>query len=122
MKILIIEDDEFFQKFYSSKLKDAGFEVEAGRDGNEGLAKIKDFKPNLILLDLIMPNKDGFEVLSTMSQTPTYKNIPVLVFSTLGQEEDVKKALSLGAKDFINKSFFDFESLQEKITSLLSQA
>lgn len=121
MKILLIEDDKFFQNFYSLKLKEAGFEVETADDGIQGIEKIKASNPNLILLDLIMPGKDGFQVLVEKSNDETIKNIPVIVFSTLGQEQDVKKALSLGATDYINKTFFDFNNLSTKINLILSK-
>lgn len=119
MKILLIEDDKFFQNFYSLKLKEAGFEVETADDGLQGLDKIKASNPNLILLDLIMPGKDGFQVLVEKSKDENMKNIPVIVFSTLGQEQDVKKALELGASDFINKTFFDFNNLLTKVNLVL---
>ncbi len=119
MRILLIEDDSFFQNFYTKKLKEKNFEVEVAVDGEEGLSKMKQATPDLILLDIIMPKKDGFEVLKEMSQVETLKVVPVLVFSTLGQEEDIKKALSLGAKDYIRKTFFDFEKLYLKIVSYM---
>ena len=120
MKILIIEDDPFFRNYFSSKLRESGFLVETAVDGQEGLKKIKTIKPDLVLLDIIMPNKDGFEVLTTMNSNPTNNPIPVIVFSTLGQEDDVKKAINLGAKDYINKSFFDFNKILEKINHQLN--
>lgn len=118
MHILIIEDDIFFQKFYTQKLRDQGFEVDAAPDGEEGLEKVKTLKPDLILLDIIMPKKDGFEVLKDLSDNPQLKKIPVYVFSTLNQEQDVQKALKLGAKDFVNKSMLDFNVLLRKISEL----
>ena len=121
MKILIIEDDLFFQKFYRTQLEGQGFEIDIGKNGVEGLTKIDSFKPDVILLDIIMPEKDGFEVLETLSENGKIKNLPILVFSTLGQEKDVKRAMELGAKGFINKSFFDFNSLLEKIKQLAAK-
>lgn len=121
MKILLIEDDKFFQTFYSLKLKEAGFEVEIAIDGEEGIAKIQSYNPNLVLLDLIMPKKDGFEVLLEKSKITSISNIPVIVFSTLGQDQDVKKALSLGASDYVNKTFFNFENLLNKINLVISK-
>jgi two-component system response regulator len=75
--------------------------------------------PNLILLDLVMPNKDGFGVLEEKKADPQIANIPVVIFSTLGQEEDIKRAMGLGATDYINKSFFDFDKLVTKITAII---
>lgn len=119
MKIIIIEDDHFFQNFYSIKLKELGYEVEVANDGQEGIDKIKTFLPDLILLDLIMPVKDGFEVLESLKADSTISEIPVIVFSTLGQQTDIKKALDLGAKLYINKSFFDFDVFLKSVVSYL---
>lgn len=121
MKILLVEDDPFFQKFYSFKLREKQFEVSVAKDGVEGMQMIRQVTPDLILLDLIMPNKDGFGVLQELSQDPTLKNIPVLVFSTLSQEKDRDRAKSLGAVDYVNKSFFDFDTLLAKIQSILQK-
>lgn len=115
MKILIADDDTFFQKFYSSQLRETGFEVDVAVNGVEALQKLKSFKPDLLLLDLIMPEKDGFEVLAQKSEDPTIKSIPVIIFSTLGQEKDVQRTKDLGAIGYINKSFFDFDALVAKI-------
>lgn len=121
MKILIIEDDVFFQKFYKTQLSGQGFEMEIASNGTEGLKKIDSFNPDVILLDIIMPEKDGFEVLETLSKNGKIKDLSILVFSTLGQEKDVKRAMELGAKGFINKSFFDFKALLVKINSIVKK-
>jgi len=115
MYILLADDDTFFQKFYQSQLTAKGYEVEVAVDGADALTKMQGKKPDLLILDLIMPQKDGFDVLTDMSQDTSLKNIPVLIFSTLGQEQDVKHAMELGAKGYVNKSFFDFDSLVAKI-------
>ncbi len=115
MVILLIEDDVFFQKFYSLKLKESGFEVDIASNGEEGLSKLRFAHFDVVLLDLIMPVKNGFEVLEELSKDQNLKNIPVLVFSTLGQEQDILKAKSLGAVDHVNKTFFDFDDLLRKI-------
>lgn len=119
MKIIIIEDDHFFQNFYSIKLKELGYQVEIANDGQEGMDKIKVFLPDLILLDMIMPVKDGFQVLTELKNDPLLSKIPVVVFSTLGQESDIKKAIELGAKDYINKSFFDFDTFLKRVVTYL---
>lgn len=121
MKVLIVEDDIFFQKFYSLKLTESGFSVAIASEGQEGLAKARAERPDLILLDLVMPVMDGFTVLSELQKDVNLKTIPVLVFSTLGQEQDVTRAKSLGAKDYVNKTFFDFDSLKNKITFLIGK-
>lgn len=121
MKILLIEDDKFFREFYSSKLKEKNIEVETAQDGEEGLAKIQSFMPDVVLLDIIMPKKDGFDVLTEMGTLGLLPRLPVIVFSTLGQEKDVQEAQRLGARGYVNKSFFDFDVLYSRILELLKQ-
>lgn len=121
MRVLIIEDDKFFQKFYASKLKEDGYDVQVASDGQEGLKVAQAFLPNLILLDIIMPRTDGFEVLQQASTIEALNKIPILVFSTLGQEQDVEKAKKLGAVGYINKSFFDYDKLRKKIATYIKQ-
>lgn len=119
MKILIIEDDKFFQKFYSNKLQEQKQEVEVASDGEEGLAKMRSVEPDLVLLDLIMPRADGFSVLRTRLQDEILKKIPVIIFSTLGQEKDIDNAIKLGANGYINKGFFDFNSMIAMINKVM---
>jgi DNA-binding response OmpR family regulator len=121
MKILLAEDDLFFQNFYSKKLLEQGFQIDVAGDGNEALQKMMAIKPDLVLLDLIMPNKDGFEVLTEVSKHETLKKIPILIFSTLGQDADVEKAKKLGATGYVNKTFFDFDNLLAKVKSMVNQ-
>jgi DNA-binding response OmpR family regulator len=121
MKILLIEDDVFFQKFYSTKLQENSVEVEIAGDGEEGLSKMKTTSPDLVLLDLIMPKMDGFAVLTARSQDENLKKIPVIVFSTLGQEKDVAHAQELGANDYINKGFFDFNKMVATINQVMKK-
>lgn len=118
MKILLVEDDKFFREFYAFKLKERGIEVGQAGDGEEALKIIPEFKPDLVLLDLIMPKKDGFELLKDMQSDPAMCVIPVLVFSTLGQQKDIDRAKQLGAKGYVNKSFFDFDNLLNMILQL----
>lgn len=118
MYILIAEDDIFFQKFYKSELEQHGHQVKLAQNGVEALASIREKKPDLLILDIIMPQKDGFEVLEELTNSGQIHSIPILIFSTLGQEKDVKRAIDLGAKGFINKNFFDFDSLLMKIQEL----
>lgn len=118
MKILIAEDDKFLAKAYKMKLVKQGHEVQVEGDGKLALAAAAEFKPDVILLDLIMPNMDGFTFLETIKADEELKGIPVIVASNLGQEEDLKKAKSLGAADYIIKSNMSLEDLIEKVESL----
>src|SRR3989344_3323976 len=103
MRILLIEDDNQFRVYFSSKLKEQGFEVYTASDGDEGLQQVKKINPELIILDIIMPRTDGFEVLAALSKNQELKKIPVIVFSTLGQEQDITKPKKL----LIAKSILD---------------
>ena len=118
-KILIIEDDRFLRELISKKLAKEGFEVSEAIDGEEGIKKIKSEKPGLILLDLILPGIDGFEVLSKMKDDPTVSSIPVIILSNLGQKEDVEKGLKLGAVDYLIKAHFTPGEIIEKIRANL---
>lgn len=117
--ILLIEDDRFLRELMVRKLKEQGFEVFEAQDGAEGLQKIKEIKPNLVLLDLILPEKDGFEVLEEKKRDEEIKNIPVIVLSNLGQKEEIDKALALGATDYMVKANFSPNEIVEKISLIL---
>lgn len=119
MKILLIEDDRFFQKFYSAKLAENKVYAEIAGDGEEGLVKMKTTNPDLVLLDLIMPKMDGFSVLTARLKDDKLKKIPVIVFSTLGQEKDVQNAQKLGADGYINKGTFDFSNMVSTINRVM---
>lgn len=121
MKILLAEDDAFFQNFYSRKIAERGHEVRVAHDGDEAIQLLLQERPDILLLDLIMPKKDGFEVLTEVAKYPQLKGLPILVFSTLGQESDIEKALKLGARGYLNKTFFDFDKLLAKVVSVASQ-
>lgn len=119
MNILLVEDDAFFQKFYSLKLTEKQFRVTIAGNGEEGIARAKEQPFDVILLDLIMPHVDGFSFLEVRKNDPNLSRVPVIVFSTLGQESDIEKAKNLGANDFVNKSFLDFDGLLEKIQTAI---
>jgi len=116
--ILIIEDDKFLRELIARKLSEENFNIIEAIDGEEGIRKIKEEKPDLILLDLILPGIDGFEVLSRIKKEPTTSSIPVIILSNLGQREDVEKGLKLGATDFLIKAHFTPGEIIEKIKSI----
>jgi len=117
-KILIIEDDKFLRELIVRKLKKEGFGIIEAIDGEEGLKKIEE-KPDLILLDLILPGIDGFEVLSKMKEDLTFSSIPVIILSNLGQKNDIEKGLKLGAVDYLIKAHFTPKGIVEKIKTNL---
>lgn len=118
-KILVVEDETFLVKIYSVKLKKEGFDVSIATDGEEAVKLAAEVKPDLILLDLILPKLNGFEALERIRQNPINKSTPVLVLSNLGQEEDIKRAESLGATDYLVKANFSIQDIVAKIKQVL---
>jgi len=118
-KILIIEDDRALQSALIEILLQEGYETMSAFDGEEGLKRTEEEKPDLILLDLILPKKDGYEVLTELQNSPN-KNIPVLILTNLEEIDNVQKALDLGAKTFMNKSDFSIKDIVGKIKENLS--
>jgi len=122
-KILIAEDDSFLASAYKLKLEKMGFAIEVAGDGEEVLEILRQQGlPDLILLDLVMPKKDGFAALEEIKKNPNWKNIPVVVASNLGQKEDVDRAASLGAAGYIIKTSVSISDLVKKVNSVLEQA
>jgi len=119
-KILIIEDDKFLRDLMSQKLTKEKFNVIEAIDGEEGLKKIQTENPSLVLLDLIMPGLDGFEVLKKAKEDPNTANTPIIILSNLGQKDDVEKGMSLGAKDFLIKAHFTPKEIVDKVKISLS--
>ncbi|MDP1845912.1 MAG: response regulator [Candidatus Moranbacteria bacterium] len=113
-KILIIEDDKSLQNALSEMLAQEGYETSCALDGEEGLQKIKDEKPDLVLLDIILPKKDGYEVLAEIKKGEE-KNTPVLILTNLEEVDNVQKALDLGATTFMVKSDFSLKDVLEKV-------
>ena len=118
-KILIIEDDTFLQGLEATKLKKENYEVITAGNGEEGMKKITEEGIELILLDLVLPEFDGFEILEKIRSTASTKKLPVIVFSNLSEDKDIKKAESLGATDFMVKSNFTLDELVERINKVL---
>lgn len=120
--ILIIDDDKFLRTLLSQKLKSEGMVVVEAENGQEGLVKMKsDPRPHIVLLDLLLPVVDGFEVLKSMQNDSELKRIPVVALSNLDQEESVRKAKALGAKDCIVKAYLTAGEIVEKIKTILRQ-
>lgn len=118
-KILVADDDKFLINAYRVKLTKAGFDVKLARDGVEVFEALKTFMPDLMVLDLVMPVKDGFTTLEELKKNNLYKKIPVIVASNLGQKEDTDRAVSLGATDCIVKSDMSLEDLIQKINHIV---
>jgi len=117
--ILVIEDDKFLRELIVQKLIKEGYDTAEAIDGEEGIKKVKEKKPDLVLLDLILPGIDGFEVLKRMKEDPVLAQIPVIILSNLGQKDDVEKGLKLGAVDYLIKAHFTPGEIIEKIKNNL---
>lgn len=118
-KILIVEDDRFLRELITQKLAKEGFDIIEAINGEEGIKKTKEEKPDLVLLDLILPGIDGFEVLSKIKEDVALAQIPVIVLSNLGQKEDVERGLKLGAVDYLIKAHFTPGEIVEKARNAL---
>ena len=118
-KILIVEDDKFLANAYRLKFSKAGYEIKIASDGQDAIDSLNTFTPDIILLDLIMPIKDGFSVLEELKKNDKWKNIPVIVASNLGQKEDIDKSMALGATDYIVKSQVPIADILVKINNVL---
>ena len=114
-KILIVEDEEIIYSLLEKKLTGEGYEVSIAKDGVEGLEKMREVKPDLILLDIVMPRKGGFEVMEEMQRDETLKDIPVIVISNSGQPVELDKAKEMGARDWLIKTEFDPQEVIEKV-------
>ncbi|KKQ94325.1 MAG: Two-component response regulator [candidate division CPR2 bacterium GW2011_GWC2_39_10] len=119
--ILIIEDDPYILKMYELKLGMEGYEVKTAINGKIGVDKVSERKPDLILLDILMPEMDGFEVLEHLKGDPDTKNLPVLVLSNLGQEDHINKAMSFGVQGFIVKSQYTPSQVVDAIKGVIKK-
>ncbi|MEI6690567.1 MAG: response regulator [bacterium] len=118
-KILIAEDDQFLANAYRVKFEKSNYTVKLVFDGEEALKEVISFKPDIILLDLVMPKKDGFVTLVELKSDPKTAKIPVVVTTNLSQESDIAKVKDLGAIDYLVKSDTSLQAIVEKITGYL---
>ena len=118
--VLIAEDDRFIASAYKVKLEKEGFLVRIGIDGDQTLEFARKTKPDLLILDLVMPVKDGFVVLEELKKDIYLKDIPVVVLSNLGQEEDIKRALQLGASSYLVKTDTTIDTMVSKVKEYLT--
>jgi len=121
MKVLIVEDDPFLSEMYATKLTQEKFEVEIAIDGKEAVRKAKELKPDLILLDIVLPKMDGFEALQKIKKDPETQKIKVIALTNLGQKEEVEKGLKLGADDYIVKAHFTPSEVIAKVRDVLKR-
>ncbi len=120
--ILLVDDDEAISSAYTYFLDAAGYEVVNAYNGNEALKKVKSAKPDLMLLDLIMPVKNGFEVLEALGKTNILKKLPVIVISNLGQEGEVERCVELGAASYLVKANLSMDAVLKRVRQYLPEA
>jgi CheY-like chemotaxis protein len=118
-KILIIEDDDSISKIYKMALSFAGYEIDIATDGEEGIIKAKALHPSLILLDIMMPRMNGFEVLDRLKLDQDVSSIPIIVLSNLSGEKDEEIALQKGALAYLVKSNYEPNQIIDKIKEFL---
>lgn len=118
--VLIVEDDEFLRSLAAKRLDKEGLGVQVAVDGETALAVAREVKPDVIVLDLILPGLDGFEVLEKIKAEESLKTVPIIVFSNLGQKEDIERAQYLGAASFLVKSNFTLDDLLDKVKEQLA--
>ncbi|MBZ9578679.1 response regulator [Patescibacteria group bacterium] len=114
-KILLVEDEKIMIDLLQKKLIQEDYEVSVARDGEEGLRMMRETKPDLILLDIVMPKMGGFEVMEEMNKDPELKRIPVIIISNSGQPVELDRAIKLGAKDWLIKTEFDPQEVIDKV-------
>ena len=118
-KILVIEDDKFLRELIVQKLVKEGYEISEAVDGEKGVESVRKEKPDLVLLDLILPGIDGFEVLSRIKSDPLLAQIPVIVLSNLVQKEDIERGLKIVATDYVITAHFTPNEIIDKIKRIL---
>jgi len=120
-KIVVADDDRMFRKAAETTLRRQGYAVATASDGEEALQLIRSEQPNIIVLDLIMPKLQGFDVLQILKQDTLTSNIPVIVLSSLAQDQDKQEALDLGAVAYFNKSTFSLGELVNQVEQTLTK-
>lgn len=117
--ILLVEDDPFLVEIYTTKLKKAGFKVKVAESGGAALSSLKSEKPDLLILDIVLPEIEGWEILRSIKEEPKLRNLKVVILSNLGQKEEVEKGLKLGAAKYLIKAHYTPSEVVEEIKKLI---
>jgi len=120
-KILIIEDEKVLIGLLEKRMKKEGYDVAIARDGEEGMKKVREYSPDLILLDMVMPKRDGFQVMEELAADPELKKIPVIIVSNSGQPVEIDRVKKLGAKDWLIKTEFDPKEVVNKVVAQIGR-
>lgn len=117
--ILVVEDEDFLVRALKDNLTSEGYTVSVAMDGEAAFDELAKKKPSLILLDILLPKKNGFDVLRDVRANPEYQHIPVVILSNLGEDSEIKRALELGANDYFVKSQHPIQEVMEKVREYL---
>ena len=120
-KVLMIEEDRFLRKIYRDKFSRINFKFLEATNGEEGLNKVIYEKPDLVILDLMLPKKNGFDVLIDIKNNKNNQDIPVIILSNLGQESDMKRGLSLGAEEYLIKTEISLSDVVNKVKEYVAK-
>ena len=118
-KIIVVEDDPMLGEIYVKKFTEAGFEMKLVTSGKAVESEVANYQPEIVLLDIVLPDMDGYEILEALSKNDLTRSVPTYVFSNLSAKEDIERATSLGAKGFITKSSFTPSQLVEEVKKIL---
>jgi DNA-binding response OmpR family regulator len=121
VNVLLVEDDAFLANIYKTKFEMEGFKVHLAENGEIGLKEAKKKKPDIILLDILLPKMDGFTVLEHLKEDDELKSVPVILLTNLGQKDDVEKGLALGAADYLIKAHFKPSETVDKVKKVLAK-
>lgn len=120
IKILVVDDDPFILDMYVMKFKEQGFQIETATDGKAALEKITAAKPDIVLLDVVMPKMDGFDVIKKIKENGMLRTFKILFLTNFGQKDDVEKGMQLGADGYIIKAHFTPSEVALKVKELLN--
>jgi DNA-binding response OmpR family regulator len=118
-RILLAEDDPFLIDIYTTKLKDSDFDVDTAANGEEILKKAKEIKFDLLILDIVLPHMDGWEIIGKIKSDPASKDLKVIILSNLGQKEEVEKGMKLGAEKYLIKAHYTPSQVVEEIKKII---
>ena len=118
-KILVVDDDSFILDMYIIKFKEQGFQVETAMDGEEALKKIETVKPDIVLLDVVMPIMNGFDVIQKIQESKMPRTYKILFLTNFGQREEIERGMSLGADGYIIKAHLTPSEVMEKVKEVL---
>lgn len=117
--ILLIEDDPFLVDIYKTKFQEEGFSVNVAKEGDQALRKIEEDEPDILLLDLVLPHLDGFELLKKIKSNPRFKKLKVIVLSNLSQKEEVEKGMALGATKYLIKAHYTPSEVVKEVKKII---